>query len=129
MDTDHSSRMAIISLLLFAPMAIFAPVSWAQVRVPDLQAQFVRESNPIRKAKLLQRLGDAQFLVAHREQARENYDGVVGIYQTYRDNVRASLTGLKGARPDAERHSDGYRQLQIQLRKGLRDLEETILST
>ncbi|HXN23504.1 MAG TPA: hypothetical protein VOA41_12255 [Candidatus Dormibacteraeota bacterium] len=129
MYTRPSSPMVIIFLFLCTAIAIFAPISWAQVRVPDLQDQFVHESNPIRKAKLLQRLGDAQFLQAHREQARENYDGVVRIYETYRDNVRASLTGLRGARPDAERHSDGYRQLQIQLRKGLRDLEETILST
>lgn len=121
--------LKMMNILWFAAIAIIAPILSAQVRLPDLQAQFVRESNPIRKAKLLQRLGDAQFLEAHREQARENYDGVVRIYETYRDNVRASLTGLKGARPDAERHSDGYRQLQIQLRKGLRDLDETILST
>lgn len=122
------SLIAIIHFLI-AGAALFPSVAKPQVRVTDLQAQFDRESNPIRKAKLLQRLGDAEFQESHREEARENFEGVAKIFETYRDNVRSALTALKGTRPDAEKHSDGYRQLQIQLRRGLRDLQETILST
>jgi hypothetical protein len=85
MDARRSPLAAII--FLFSGAAILAPTSRAQVRVPDLQAQFDRESNPVRKAKLLQKLGDSQFQEIHREQARENYDAVDKIYETYRDNV------------------------------------------
>lgn len=125
---DARRWLLAVIIFLLAGVAASAPVAGAQVRVADLQAQFDRESNPVRKAKLLQKLGDAQFQEAHREETHENYEAVAKDYESYRDNVRVALTGLKGSRPDAERHSDGYRQLHIQLRKGLRDLQETILS-
>lgn len=118
----------ILTLTVFLGWAaVFGPLAVAQ-SLPDLQAQFNRESNAVRKAKLLQRLGDAQFLEVHREQQQENYEAVEKIYESYRDNVKVALKGLKGSRPDAEKHSEGYRQLHIQLRKGLRDIDETILS-
>lgn len=116
-------------IIVFFAGAVFAPAARTQVRVADLQAKFERESNSVRKAKLLQKLGEAQLQEVHREQLRENYDAVAKIYESYRDDVKIALNALKGTRPDAERHSDGYRQMQIELRKGLRDLEETILST
>jgi hypothetical protein len=115
------------AVVLSVGAAFFSPLAAQQLRLPDLQAQFDRESNPVRKAKLLQKLGDAQFLEAHREQHNENYAAVEKIYESYRDNVKIALNSLRGSRPDAERHSDGYRQLHIQLRKGLRDIDETII--
>lgn len=122
MEARRIITVAVLSAGLFARDAI------SQVHIPDLQAQFDHESNPVRKAKLLQKLGDAQFQEVHREQLQENYDAVEKIYESYRDNVKVALNGLKGSRPDAEKHSEGYRQLHIQLRKGLRDIDETILS-
>jgi hypothetical protein len=34
---------------------------------------------------------------------------------------------LKKQRPNAEKQSNGYRQLEMQLRKGIREVDETIL--
>ena len=40
---------------------------------------------------------------------------------------RAALEALKKQHPDAEKHSNGYRQLEIHARKGIREVEETLV--
>lgn len=97
--------------------------------VAELQARFDREPDSVRKAKLLQKLGDAQFEQAKREGQAGNYDAVNKLFATYRDNARAALEALKKTRPDAERHSGGYKHMQIHVRKAERVLHETILTT
>jgi hypothetical protein len=93
----------------------------------ELQGRFDRETNAVHKAKLLERLGDAQFEAARS--AEQAHDSVtVGLtLEKYRDNVRAALEALKKQHPNAEKHSNGYRQLQIHVRKGIREVEETLL--
>ncbi len=97
--------------------------------VAELQARFDRETDSVRKAKLLQKLGDAQFEQARREGEAGNNDAVIQLFGTYRDNARAAFEALKKTHPDAERHSGGYKQLQIHVRKAERILHETILIT
>src|SRR6266404_5802948 len=79
----------------------------------DLQMHFDRESNAVRKAKLLQKLGEAQFEpVRQAEKAGDN--STVGLtMEKYRDNVRAVLDALKKQHPNSEKQPNGYRQLEI----------------
>ena len=93
--------------------------------VSELQERFDREQNAVHKAKLIQKLGDAQFDALH---AAEDYNTAGVILEKYRDNVRAALAGLKKAQPDAERKSNGYRQLQMHVRRGIREVQEALLS-
>jgi hypothetical protein len=52
----------------------------------------------------------------------------VGVtLEKYRDNVRAALEALKKQHPDAEKQSNGYRQLEMYVRKGIREVDETLL--
>lgn len=93
----------------------------------ELQARFDRESNAVRKAKLMEKLGDAQFEEA-RHAGKEGDHGTVALtLEKYRDNVRVALDALKKQHPDAERQSNGYRQLQIHVRRGIREVQESLL--
>jgi hypothetical protein len=47
--------------------------------------------------------------------------------EKYRDNVRVAIEALKKQHPDAEKQSNGYRQLQMHVRKGIREVDETLL--
>jgi hypothetical protein len=95
--------------------------------VADLQARFDQETNGVHKAKLMSKLGEAQLDEARRAGKAGDYN-VVGItLEKYRDNVRAAVEALKKQHPDAEKQSNGYRQLEIHLRKGIREVDETIL--
>jgi hypothetical protein len=93
----------------------------------DLQAQFDKESNAVHKAKMLNRLGEAQFAEVRRAE-RAGDSSIVGLtLEKYRDNVRAAFDSLKKQHPDAEKQPNGYRHLEIELRKGIREVKESLL--
>ncbi len=111
---------AMISLMLFPALA--------QQSVAELQAKFDRETNSVRKAKLLVKLGDAQFEEARRA-GKEGDNNTVGFtMEKYRDNVRAALEDLKKQHADAERHSNGYRQMEMHVKQGIREVEDSMLA-
>ena len=111
-------------------MLLFLAANLPAVRgqtLADLQGRFDRETNSVRKVKLLDKLGDFQFEEA-RKAGKAGDHGAVGFtLEKYRDNVRTALEALKKQHPNAEKQSDGYRRLQISLRKGIREVDETLL--
>ena len=77
---------------------------------------------------MLQRLGDAQF-AKEREAAKGNDYSAVGLQmEKYRDNVRQAFEILRKQEPDADRHPGGYRQLELEVRQGIREVEDTLLA-
>jgi hypothetical protein len=96
--------------------------------VAELQTRFDSETSSVRKVKLLEKLGDAQFAEARRAEKEGDSNAVDSTLEKYRDNVRAALEALKKQHSDAEKHSNGYRQLEMQLRKGIRETEEAMLA-
>ncbi len=117
------SRSALFGLSVFLVML---PAGEAQ-GLPDLQSRFDRETSGVQKAKLLGRLGDAQFEEARRAGKAGEYDALGLTLEKYRDNVRAAVEALKKQHPNAEKQSNGYRQLEMHVRKGIREVDETIL--
>ncbi len=109
-----------ISLLLFPAVA--------QQSVAELQAKFDRETNSVRKAKLLVKLGDAQFEEARRAEKEGDNNAVDATMEKYRDNVRAALEALKKQHTDAEKHSNGYRQMEMHVKQGIREVEDSMLA-
>jgi hypothetical protein len=114
-------------LLSSLAVMLFIFPSGATDSLAELQARFDRETNGVRKAKLVEKLGDAQFEEARRAEKEGDHSTVGLTLEKYRDNVRAALETLKKQHPDAERQSNGYRQLQFHVRRGIREVEETLL--
>src|SRR5690242_2431214 len=112
--------VTIISLMLSPAVA--------QQSVTELQAHFDRESNSVKKAKLLVKLGEAQFEQARRAGKEGDNNTVDGTLEKYRDNVRAAFEALKKQHADAEKHSNGYRQMEIQVKEGIREVEDSMLA-
>ena len=108
-------------------LVLFVWPPFAAGQLADLQTRFDREADSVRKAKLLQKLGETQFeAVRQAEKAGDN--STVGLtLEKYRDNVRATLDALKKQHPNAEKQPNGYRQLEIQARKGIREIAESLL--
>jgi hypothetical protein len=116
-------------LLFIATAAALAclAVGAAADRVSDLQARFDLETNSVRKAKLLQKLGDEQFAETRLASQANDYRTVGQIMEKYRDNARAVIDALKKEHPDAERQMGGYKQLQIHIHRGIRELNELLV--
>jgi hypothetical protein len=104
-----------------------ALVSASVDTLAELQLHFDHETNSVHKAKLLEKLGDAQFSETRRLGTGGDYNAVGFILEKYRDNVRAVFDALKHDHPDAERHFNGYRQLEISVRRGIHEVDEILL--
>ncbi len=100
----------------------------AQQSLAELQARFDRENNSVKKAKLLVKLGEAQFEQARRAGKEGDNNTVDATLEKYRDNVRAALEALKKQHTDAEKHSNGYRQMGIHVKEGIREVEDSMLA-
>jgi hypothetical protein len=109
-------------------IALLAASPAAAQSLAELQSHFDAEPNSVHKAKLLEKLGDAEFAEARRAGKEGDNDAVDSTLEKYRDNVRAAFDALRKQHPDAEKHSNGYRQLEIHLRKGIREVEEAMLA-
>jgi hypothetical protein len=95
-------------------------------RLGDLQTRFDRETHAGSKIKVMAKLTDAQFEVERKAIGANDFVTVGLTLEKYRDNLRACLELLKKQEPDADRHSSGYRQLELQMRRGIREVEDTM---
>jgi hypothetical protein len=93
----------------------------------DLQSRFDHENNSVRKAKLFEKLGDEQLEQTRRASQAADFSIVGQVMEKYRDNARVALDALKKEHPNAEHQLNGYKQLQMQIRKALRHLKEILL--
>jgi hypothetical protein len=116
-------RLAVLmGVIFFLCAGVFAAD-----KVQELQARFDRETDAVRKAKIFEKLGDAQFEEARKSGQAGDYSAVGLTMERYRDDARAAFDALKKNQPDAERHPNGYKQLQFHVHRALRELEEILL--
>jgi hypothetical protein len=123
MRARGTSFVVVCGLLVF--LAVLP--SGAAQGLADLQTRFDNETNGVHKAKLIQKLGDAQLEEARRAGKAGDHNSLGLTLEKYRDNVRAAAEALKKQHPDAEKQSNGYRQLEVHLRKGIREVDDALL--
>jgi len=97
-------------------------------KLKELQEQFDRANHAGAKIKDLQKLGALEFEAATQASKAGDYVAVGLIFEKYRDNVRQAFELLKKQEPDADRHPGGYRQLELEVRHGIREVEDTLLA-
>jgi hypothetical protein len=97
-------------------------------KVGELQEHFDKQAHVGGKVKALDKLADAQFDAGRKASAAGDFISVGLILEKYRDNVRTCFELLKKQEPDADKHPAGYRQLELQTRKGIREVEDTLLT-
>jgi len=96
-------------------------------KLKELQAHFDRDTHAGAKIKDLQKLGAAEFDAATQAGRAGDFVAVGLILEKYRDNVRQAFELLRKQEPDADRHPGGYRQLELEVRQGIREVEDTLL--
>jgi hypothetical protein len=112
---------------IFAILLLAASVA-AVDKISDLQARFDKETRASGKVKALDKVTDAQFDETRKASAAGDYINAGLIFEKYRDNVQACLELLKKQQPDADRHPNDYRRLEMQTRRGLREIEDTLVT-
>jgi hypothetical protein len=114
--------------ILAAALVLGLSLTLATAAAQDakLQARFEREKNPVRKAKLMQPLGAAEFEEIENDVNQGNIAEAASILERYRDQARSCIEGLDAKKINAAKHSSGFKQLQISLQEALRRLGEIL---
>jgi hypothetical protein len=97
-----------------------------QSHVAQYREQFRRENDPVRKAKLMPRLGDAEFESIRSDAEAGEYDTALQILQNYRDEIASTQKALEGRGIDPEKKPAGFKELQISVRESLHRLSEIL---
>jgi len=100
----------------------------AQDRFAEDLARYQNETDPVRRARALAKLGDEQVDLAKRQLKAGDDVGSLQTLEQYRDEVRATVAALNGTGVDAERKPAGFKELQISLRETIRRIDDLILT-
>jgi hypothetical protein len=92
------------------------------------QAQYDAEGDPVRKAKILAKLGPLEISEARTNVRSEKDEQALAALEKYRDEVRKTAEDLTATGVDAQRRPAGFKELQISLRESIRHLDDLILS-
>jgi len=117
--------VVLIAVTVFSCAVGFA----ATDKLKELQEHFDRDNHAGSKIKDLQKLGAAEFDAATQAGKAGDFVAVGLLFEKYRDNVRQAFELLRKQEPDADRHPGGYRQLELEVRQGMREVEDTLLVT
>jgi hypothetical protein len=112
--------------LLLAAGLLTVSAAAAQDRLARMQQQFESESDAVRKARRLPRLGEMQLEQLRQLVSNGQLEKAFRTLEAYRDNVRAAHDALDESGIDAERRPRGFRQMEIHLRRSVRELSDTI---
>ena len=88
------------------------------------KSRFDHEPDPVRKAKLLVKLGDLQFQQARSEIEAGKIDDGLKDLETLRDECLATHQALKAKFADPENKSAGFKELQITARETVQRFRE-----
>jgi hypothetical protein len=112
-------------IVLIAVLATSSLVT--QDKTADLRARFEKETDAVRKAKVVPRLADAEFRdiqasidAGHLAEAADAAGHVA-------EEARTALEMLDARKRDPENFPDGYRQLQISARESVRRLDDILV--
>lgn len=114
--------MAVIAALCFSGMLA------AQNRLEDDLAKYQHEADPVRKARILAKIGDTQVEFARKELKEGHDEASLHTLEQYRDEVHETVAALNGMGVDAERKPAGFKELQISLRETVRRVDDLIFS-
>lgn len=114
-------------------MALIAALSLcvslaAQDRLAEDLAKYQHETDAVRKARALVKLGDEQVELAKRQLKADQDEDSLRTLEQYRDEVHDMVAALHGMGVDAERKPSGFKELQISLRETIRRVDDLILT-
>jgi hypothetical protein len=116
------------SLLLAGWLAASLHVATQQDTLTELRRRFEQETDPVRKARAVERLGNMHLEQFRRNTREEAFDAALQALEEYRNIVRSAHESLKKSGRDADRNPAGFKQLEIHVRQSISKLDQAILT-
>ncbi|HTX16414.1 MAG TPA: hypothetical protein VMD77_14035 [Candidatus Baltobacteraceae bacterium] len=114
--------------LILAAALVCSPALLAHTKteqeIAAQQARFKQETDPVRRAKMMERLGRDEFDEISRDVSEENFSEATKILDEYREEAGWCVTALDAKKINAVKHSSGFKELQISLQEALRRLDQ-----
>jgi hypothetical protein len=118
-------RLRFCSVILSA--ALLAAAAPSQDHTAEFRARFDKETDPVRKAKLLSPLSDAEFHQIQTLLAAENLTQASAIAGQMADEAEEALKALDAKGRDPEKNPQGYKQAEISVRSSLRRINDVLV--
>jgi hypothetical protein len=109
--------------ILFLSLALGAGLVQPD-RTAELRSKFTKESNAIKKAKIVPQLADAEFQQVQDLLKADNAAEAAAIVKQVAEEATECRDALDAKVKNPEDHPDGYRQLQISVRQSLRRITD-----
>ena len=109
---------------VFLVLGVGAPQNFITLKTQKELAKskdhYEKETSPIGRAKALVKLGRAELRAAREATDANHVDSALQFVKDYNDQAQAAHDALEKTGVNAEKHSDGFRQLQISVRECIR---------
>ena len=115
---------AVLAVLLMAGCA-----NTAESREDDLaslRSQFRQQTDPVKRAKLFPKLGNALLAEMKKQETAKEYDRVPPLLVEYRDSAAIAVSAITAAGRDAEKHAAGFRELEMHLRHAIHQVSNIV---
>jgi hypothetical protein len=116
------ARVCMLGLMLAAP----AQSGRVQKDLANDKLKYDQADNAADRAKALGKLGHEEFAAARQAAAAGKFDEALQLVKDYNDQATSVHEDLLKTGVDPEKHSNGFRQLQISVREREHDLRELI---
>jgi hypothetical protein len=108
-------------------MASVLPFQQQIDRVGMARSRFVKETDPVHKAKLILPLGTAEFDQIEKQVGDRDLTTALDNLHAYQDQVTLCEKALDARGVDPEKHSAGFKELEISVRESLRRLDNVLV--
>lgn len=115
--------LAMLSASLLLSSASFPAVE----DLATLQARFDKEKDGEDKVKMLDKLAEAQIVQERSASQASDFKTVGFTFEKYRDNLLAAFEALKKKHPNAVKKPGGYKRLELQNQRALREVSDVLL--
>jgi hypothetical protein len=110
-------------------IVVLLPVgAFAQGRIPEFRSRFARDTDPIHRARMMPQLEEAEFEALAKSADDGKLPEALAILQEFRDQAESCEKGLDAKNINAEKHPNGFKQLQLALRESMRHLDALLVS-
>ena len=99
----------------------------AQDRTAELRARFSAEADPVHKAKLLTKLSDSEFREIQDLLGAGKLSEASPLADQLADEAESAMKALDARGKDAEKHPEGYKQLEMSVRGSLRRMNNILI--
>lgn len=123
---DADVRGLLIANICAAGLLLGAPAQSSKTlrNLAKAQEKYDKADSPVDRAKAMKKLGDEEYKAAREALKEGNQKAALQYLQDYNQQASRAHEELDKMGVDPEKHSNGFRQLQISVRERARELKD-----